>query len=380
VRSNSLRGNDGRMDQAWPTYLLERASEPPPEDCNVVPGSTPVVSFGHPLSPKVATLGINPSSAEFLAGGRLLEGKKRRLATLTSIEAASYGDIDEGKAAEIIDECATYFRGNPYRRWFDPLNTILYEALGASYYDETACHLDLVQWATDPIWKELRRVEQERLLDGDQDFLRKQLKHEGYRVIVVNGATAMGWVQRAGIARWKHTDAIEDPPAARLAVSRGEGALFLGWSCNLQSQPGARRHVGRLVDLLERYGADEVGGRQMETYGDMFERGTHFRNRHELVAALKRWVEETTEETIGDLKFKRAPWISFDTSAGVADLNADTRRDAVERMLRQTSEARPWHVIENRRGSINKVVFELKDSHEGWYAYLRQPIPEPTEI
>lgn len=368
------------MDQAWPTYLLARASEPPPEECNVVPGSTPVVSFGHPLSPKVATLGINPSSAEFLAGGSLLEDKKRRLATLTSIGAASYGDIDEGKAGEIIDDCATYFRANPYRRWFDPLNKVLYDALGVSYYDETACHLDLVQWATDPIWKELRRDQQERLLDGDQDFLHKQLKHEGYRVVVVNGATAMGWVERAGIARWKVTEAIEDPPAARFAVSRGEGPLFLGWSCNLQSQPGARRHVDSLVDLLGRYGADDLGGRRMAMEGGRFERGTLFRNRHELVAALKRWVDETNEQTVGDLRFKRAPWISFDTPAGGADLNADTRRDAVERMLRQTSEGRPWHVIENRRGSVNKVVFDLNDGHEGWYAYLRQPIPEPTEI
>ncbi len=118
----------------------------------------------------------------------------------------------------------------------------------------------------------------------------------------------------------------------------------------------------------------------MATWSGMFERGTQFRNRHELVAALKRWVEATDELTIGDLKFKRAPWISFDTHAGVADLNADTRRDAVERMLRQTSKRHPWHVIENRRGSINKVVFDLNDSHEGWYAYLRQPVPEPMEI
>jgi hypothetical protein len=118
----------------------------------------------------------------------------------------------------------------------------------------------------------------------------------------------------------------------------------------------------------------------MTTDSGTFERGTHFRSRQELVAALKRWVDETNEPTIGDLKFKRAPWISFETPAGVADLNADTRRDAVERMLRQTSQGRPWHVIENRRGSVNKVIFDLNDSHEGWYAYLRQSVPEPTEI
>jgi hypothetical protein len=111
-----------------------------------------------------------------------------------------------------------------------------------------------------------------------------------------------------------------------------------------------------------------------------FERGTHFTSRAELVRALKRWVEESDEDTIGDLSFKRAPWISFDTSAGIADVNADTRRDAIERLPRQASGDRPWHVIENRRGSINKIVFDLSDSHEGWYAYLRQPLGAPQEI
>ncbi len=78
----------------WPKYLLVRAVSPPPQDCGVVPGSTPVVSFGHPLDPRVATLGINPSNGEFLSGGRLLQGDQRRLATLESIEAPTYEGIE----------------------------------------------------------------------------------------------------------------------------------------------------------------------------------------------------------------------------------------------------------------------------------------------
>jgi hypothetical protein len=41
---------------------------------------------------------------------------------------------------------------NPYRRWFDPLDQALRAAFGVSYYAGTACHLDLVQWATTPVW------------------------------------------------------------------------------------------------------------------------------------------------------------------------------------------------------------------------------------
>jgi hypothetical protein len=361
----------------WPQYLLERARQQPPEGCAVVLGSTSVVSFGHPLDPTVATLGINSSGAEFLANGRLLAGPKRRLATLASLGIESYSEIDSAMAAAIVDDCASYFDRNPYR-WFNVLDRILTAALGASYYHKTACHLDLVQWATDPIWKELRRHQQEHLLAGDRDFLRRQLLHEGYKVVLVNGATAVQWARRAGVVEWDTLARIEKPPAATISIGRGEGALFLGWSCNLQSQPGALRHVDTLIKLVRKYARSEVGGIQMTEAS--FERGTHFTSRAELVRALKRWVEESDVDTIGDLSFKRAPWVSFDTSAGIADVNADTRRDAIERLLRQASGDRPWHVIENRRGSINKIVFDLSDSHEGWYAYLRQPLGAPQEI
>ena len=106
---------------AWPSYLLDRAARPPPEGCGVVPGGTPVVSFGHPLRPNVATLGINPSNSEFLDGAkRLLIGERRRLATLESIAATGHADIDRERAAAIVDDCATYFRRQPYR-WFTDL-------------------------------------------------------------------------------------------------------------------------------------------------------------------------------------------------------------------------------------------------------------------
>jgi len=363
----------------WPRYLLNRAAEQPPSGCRVVLGSTPVVSFGHPLEPRVATLGINPSSGEFLAGGRLLEGPKRRLATLRSLGLNGHDEVDDTAAAAIIDDCASYFDRNPYR-WFNVLQRILTAAVGVSYFHKTACHLDLVQWATDPIWKDLTRIQQERLLARDREFLRTQLRHEGYKVVLVNGATAVRWAERAGVVAWQEIDRIEDPPATTVSVGRSEGAYFIGWSCNLQSQPGALRHVDRLIDLVKEQATQELGGNGM-TQGTSFERGTHFRSRTELVDALRRWYDDTDEDTIGDLKFGRAPWLSFDTSAGIADLNADTRRAAIERMLRHPSKAdAPWQVIENNRGKVNKIVFDPNDTHEGWYAYLREPLGAPSSI
>ena len=136
--------------EMWPDYLIERATQPPPEDCGVVPGTTPVVSFGHPLNPKVATLGINPSSREFVdRNGQLLVGDARRLATLRSLGLSSFEEVAATHAQRIVNDCANYFERKPYA-WFRALDQVLAPGLGVSYFDKTACHLDLVQWATDP--------------------------------------------------------------------------------------------------------------------------------------------------------------------------------------------------------------------------------------
>jgi hypothetical protein len=58
----------------------------------------------------------------------------------------------DSQVASVVADCATYFQRRPYRRWFDPLDRLLRTGAGVSYYDGSACHLDLVQWATDPIW------------------------------------------------------------------------------------------------------------------------------------------------------------------------------------------------------------------------------------
>jgi len=73
--------------------------------------------------------------------------------------------------------------------------------------------------------------------------------------------------------------------------------------------------------------------------------------------------------------------LEITTSVGLADLNADTRRSAIERMLAYSRRTdAPWHVIENNRGKVNKIIFDKSDTHEGWYAYLREPLAAPQEV
>jgi hypothetical protein len=37
-------------------------------------------------------------------------------------------------------------------KWFDQMEEFVLTNTGYSYFDGTACHLDLIQWATDPVW------------------------------------------------------------------------------------------------------------------------------------------------------------------------------------------------------------------------------------
>ncbi len=137
-----------------PHYITRRIRQEPPLSC-VVEGSTPVIAFGDPWKSTAATLGLNPGRVEFLDNrGRLVDGEHRRLATLASLELDRLSAAKGSHVKTVVEDCAGYFQRAPYCAWFNRLEPLL-NALGASYYDGKACHLDLVQWATDPTWGKL---------------------------------------------------------------------------------------------------------------------------------------------------------------------------------------------------------------------------------
>jgi hypothetical protein len=249
-------------EKNWPMYLIRRAMSQPPNGCSVVDGSTPVVAFGNPVHARVATLGINPSRNEFLSqSGTLMIGKKRRLATLESLNILDRSAINESHGESVLDGCADYFKVRSYA-WFKPLNYILSESIGASYGTD-ACHLDLVQWATDPVWRALDKTIRSKLLDDGVGFLNTQLATEKYRLVVVNGRTVMNVVEAAGITSWLSIGPVLQRPTTHLYVGERGDQRFLGWSCNLQSQPGARRHMAALIDFVRTY-ADHISLRDLE--------------------------------------------------------------------------------------------------------------------
>jgi hypothetical protein len=202
-------------------------------------------------------LAINPSALEFLdKKGQLLAGVQRRLATLESLQVDSYDGLGRDHGDQILDDCAAYFHRRPYNNWFGRLDPVLKDGLGVSYYEDTACHLDLVQWATDPYWNRLETDTRANLLKQDRDFLVQQLRNESYKVIVVNGRTALNEVERAGIVAWEPIGVIDERPRTELYRAETEGAVFIGWSCNIPNQQGASRHLPALAQALR----EQVGG------------------------------------------------------------------------------------------------------------------------
>jgi hypothetical protein len=239
-----------------PSFILDRLRDTPPGNCGVVPHSTPVISFGNPATAQVATLGLNPSKHEFLdSSGGLLQGEQQRFATLKSLRRKHLADADHETLREVVEACHDYFSGNPYERWFRPLDQIV-QAAGASFFTGTACHLDLVQWATDPVWGQLPKATRGELLNRDGQFLMNQLRHFRFPVLLLNGSGVIDEFKRQAAFEFDDSRGLSGPKhrPARLSYGRWENRLLvIGWSCNLQSSHGVTTELREeIADAVRR--------------------------------------------------------------------------------------------------------------------------------
>lgn len=234
-----------------PLYVAERIRRQPPPDCNVLVHSTPVVAFGDPSRSTVATLGINPSRTEFFEGGAELTGALRRFETFRSLGIERLDNAADEIVLRVWHRCLRYFHGNPYR-WFNPLERML-NAVDASYFADSACHLDLTQWATDPTWKHLTRLARKRLLAEDARFLKIQLESEGIRLLLLNGRTVLAEFQTMCGARLvREPETVSDRAVTTQLYTGALGHVHvIGWSTNLQSSFGVTTELQtRLADRV----------------------------------------------------------------------------------------------------------------------------------
>ena len=220
-----------------PAHLVDAIRKPRPEAAGVIDGTTAVVSFGDPMGAQVATLGINPSANEFLdRDDAFLPDKKRRLATLASIGATPESRLSPEQVRAVVEDCVSYFHRNPYRQWFDHLDRVLRDGLSVSYYEDSACHLDLSPWATNPKWQHLDENARSRLLFEGTELLIAQPSLDHIGVVVVNGRAV--WNQLAAI------DLVHIEEVGQLAFGKGAHSSLLvgtglpapviGWTLNVQ--------------------------------------------------------------------------------------------------------------------------------------------------
>jgi hypothetical protein len=238
-----------------PDQVQEMVRRKAPADCGVIHGSTPVISFGSFQTSRVATLGINPSKREFLTpSGQWLTGEKQRLTTLASIGATTTEDLTDEQVQKIVGASDLYFQNNPYH-WFNDLDKILKGGFNASYFDGSACHLDLSQWATDPTWSSLTKAQQQLLLDDGVEHLQFQLTSRNISHVIVNGRAVWEEIKRTKTAEFNDVDKIyfgKNLTSATLRMGTSGNIKFLGWTVNIQSSYGANANefIQRLCEWL----------------------------------------------------------------------------------------------------------------------------------
>lgn len=101
-------------------------------------------------------------------------------------------------------------------------------------------------------------------------------------------------------------------------------------------------------------------------------------SKRELFELLDRWLKDSSAPTIADINtYGGRAWIRIQIGSHSVHLNADTKREAVQRYIQRNrrNPSGPWPVISNRNGTVNKVL-QGPDLEvvPGWYAYLKPPL------
>jgi hypothetical protein len=121
---------------------------------------------------------------------------------------------------------------------------------GASYWDGTACHLDIVQWATDPKWAALPQATRMALAERDFGFLAAQVGLPNLELILVNGSTAIKSLQALGVKfRVTRIEPIDKTKHANVFTGVIGGTLVCGWNFAL-AYPPETKVLDAVQDLI----------------------------------------------------------------------------------------------------------------------------------
>ena len=230
-------------DQRNEPEVIQRARARIPKGLNITPQTTPVVAFGRPQQARVATLGINPSDREFSRrDGSLLPPDRKRLVDREMLNIDDESELSLEDAERVVEGGYSYFE-NPdkvYKTWFSWMETYAVLPSGASYFDGTACHLDIVQWATSPVWRDLHPHRAQRiLLDADVEFLRFQLTTYKIPLLLLNGRAVLNQfvaLRICDLEEEKNVSKREGARGCQFVVGNFASTKVLGWTNNIPSQ------------------------------------------------------------------------------------------------------------------------------------------------
>ena len=212
---------------AIPGYIRDRLLRPIPPDCCVQPDAYPVIANGDPGLARVATVGLNPGGA-------------------MPYNDAAVEEAWEGQKG--------YFQGKVYGMYFTPLQKVLNEC-GASYYDGSACNLDLVCWATKPHWREVPDAAQRELLDADHEFFTTLLTENPNIALLLGNGRTVGkrMMEKFGVEKIPASDIH---PRLDLYCGEAAGKLFIGWSTFLGNSPLKREQRDAMARRVSEMAAE----------------------------------------------------------------------------------------------------------------------------
>lgn len=229
------------------TSLLHRLDDPVVAETNIIPWGSPVPSFGDLSSSRVATLGLNPSNREFVdILGNELDGQARRFHTLKSLGLKRWSDAKKMHLELIEESCTKYFSRNPYNGWFKELDCLL--AGESSYYysnsPRSACHLDLIPYATSCKWTDLSSSQRMTLLKFAGDTLGLLLRDSPIELLVLNGKTVVSNLEELSRVSLEQ----KNMPHWTLPRKSGPGVVGVAYSGTIREICGVK--LGREVAVL----------------------------------------------------------------------------------------------------------------------------------
>jgi hypothetical protein len=245
--------------------FLENLDDPQVRETGIVRWACPVPFFGRISNATIATVGLNPSIREFAdARGDELQGSTRRFPTLSSLTLSSWSKADASHVGAIANACSDYFAGNPYQRWFGTLDAVLKRARYSYYNDlRSACHLDLVPFATHNRWGTLTLQQRRRLVILASRHLGSILLQTSIRLLILNGQSVITHLSSISDAvfditpvnKWRLGSGHRTVPGfAYVGTATQVGGVYLeapmaiiGFNHNLQSSFGVTRRVSESI-------------------------------------------------------------------------------------------------------------------------------------